>query len=343
MLKTSLLSCGLDLDSPGKRIGCIDLHHSDEAHAFGVIPLPLAVIKGGQGPTLLLMAGNHGDEYEGQVILRRLIEDLVAEEIQGRLLILPALNTPAMLADRRTSPLDGGNMNRSFPGSEENGPTAAIAHFVTERLLPLADAAIDFHSGGKASVYPPLAYLCDCADAEVHGKSLALAEAFGAPFTLTMCGTDAESGFDPVAHARGVACISTELSGGGGVDHWATGIGRDGLARIMGHLGMLPEKPERAPPPTRYLEGRQAIATVSAPISGLFEPLVAPGDSVRRGDEAGWLYPLEELGRPAMALRFEADGVVIARRCSARAVPGSYLYMTAPEVAREDVVAAEPA
>ncbi len=76
------------------------------------------------------MAGNHGDEYEGQVALGKLIRSLEAEEVCGRIIILPSADFPAAMAGMRTSPLDGGNLNRSFPGDPYGGPTAQIADYI---------------------------------------------------------------------------------------------------------------------------------------------------------------------------------------------------------------------
>jgi len=69
---TMAITCDIDFDRPGKQVSHLGLDHSDNAHAFGVIPIPIAVIANGKGPTVLLSAGNHGDEYEGQVILSQI-------------------------------------------------------------------------------------------------------------------------------------------------------------------------------------------------------------------------------------------------------------------------------
>ena len=75
--------------------------------------IPITVIKNGDGPTALLVGGNHGGEYEGPVALLKLTQELRADDIQGRVIILPALNLPAVLAGQRVSPVDGLDMNRS--------------------------------------------------------------------------------------------------------------------------------------------------------------------------------------------------------------------------------------
>jgi len=44
----------------------------------------VASIAGGDGKTVLVLAGNHGDEYEGQVAALRLLQELQPERISGR-------------------------------------------------------------------------------------------------------------------------------------------------------------------------------------------------------------------------------------------------------------------
>ena len=104
--------------------------------------IPIVTVANGSGPTVLLCAGNHGEEDEGQLILRRLIHELEPSDVQGRIIFMPALGYPAVHACTRTSPLDDGNLNRSFPGDGSSGPTPAIASFVVDMLVPLAGAVL---------------------------------------------------------------------------------------------------------------------------------------------------------------------------------------------------------
>src|SRR5215470_8203715 len=108
----SRLSPEIDLDASGKQTGFLRLPYSVHRSAYGWIPIPIAQISNsggnGNGPKILLMAGNHGDELEGQVALGRLIRELDPGEVHGRLTILPSANFPAAMAGSRTSPLDDG-------------------------------------------------------------------------------------------------------------------------------------------------------------------------------------------------------------------------------------------
>src|ERR1051326_461946 len=97
----SRLSPEIDLDGDGKQTGFLRLPHSVHRSAYGWIPIPIAQISNrgpnGSGPTILLMAGNHGDEYEGQVALGRLMRPLDPAEVRGGVIILPSANIPAAM------------------------------------------------------------------------------------------------------------------------------------------------------------------------------------------------------------------------------------------------------
>jgi predicted deacylase len=127
----------LDLDAEGKDTDYLRIPHSNDLSAYGWVPIPVVRIKNGRGPTILLCAGNHGDEYEGQVALLRLAREIEPQDINGRLLLFPSLNYPAVAAGRRVSPLDEGNLNRSFPGRAVGSPTEMLAHFIVEELFPV--------------------------------------------------------------------------------------------------------------------------------------------------------------------------------------------------------------
>ena len=336
---TTSIACEIDFDRPGKQVSHLRLDHSDNEHAFGTIPIPITVIAGGSGPTVLLTAGNHGDEYEGQVILRRLIQETRPESVNGRLIILPTLNAPAVMAGTRVSPLDGLNLNRSFPGVEDGAPTQAIAHFVDSILLPKCDAGIDLHSGGTTGEVLPCTFLCSHPDRTLMARMLDMVEAFGAPDVYVVEGADWSTGFDTVAQRRGVAFISTELAGGASLHREALRIGREGVLGVLRHLGVLDGEARAGPTPSpRFLKAGDKRDSVMAPISGIFEPYCDLGAQVREGDPAGAVHSLEEAERAPVELHFARSGIVVVRRVPARVKPGDYVYHVACEVARDELL-----
>ena len=131
----SRLSADIDLLAEGKAHGFVRVPHSVHRSAYGWIPIPIVRLKNGDGPSVLLQAGTHGDEWEGQIGLGNLLRALEPKDIKGRLVILPSANFPAAMAGQRTSPIDDGNLNRLYPGDAEGTITAA------DRLLDRARPA----------------------------------------------------------------------------------------------------------------------------------------------------------------------------------------------------------
>ena len=334
------ISCDLDLQSPGKRTGCLRLIHSDNVHAASIIPIPLAVIVGGEGPSVLLSAGTHGNEYEGQVVLRELVRELAPEQVNGRVIVMPSLNMPAVRDDVRVSPLDGANLNREFPGAADRGPTGAIAGFVAEVILPLCDAGIDIHTGGDSTTFVPLVYLCRCEDDEVFGRSAALAEAFGAPWTYLVTGVQGQGGFDPCAQNLGVAFISTELGGGARLGRETLQIGRRGVRNLLAHLGVIPSEAATGEtlPTTRYLTNRGPDGTLVCECAGFLETLQDPGTAVSEGETVARVHPVENGFGPPETLRAPRDGIIVSQRTAPHVKHGDIVLDVATEIGRDELL-----
>ena len=320
------IHCSIDLEGPGRRVGRLEVRHSDNRHAYGVIPVPIACIGNGRGPTALVTAGNHGDEHEGRIIARRLIRELDPERVDGRLIVVPALNYPAVLEDARVSPIDGGNMNRAYPGDAGGTPTFAIAHWVETVLMPMCDAALDLHSGGKASEYLPCAYLVMGGGPDLMAEKVEAVKAFGAPVTAVVSATADSRSLSGAADRHGVVNFATELGGAGTVGLDALEVGDAGTRRWLAHAGIL--EPGLAPDagPTRFLRTRDRGDFVMAPMDGLFEPRVRLGDAVKAGDVAAIVHPVDDPERDGAEARFSADGIVVCRRVPARTMRGDFLF-----------------
>jgi len=327
-MRASRLSATIDLDRPGKQAGFVRLPHSTHASAYGWIPIPIQSIRNGRGPRVLLVSGNHGDEYEGQVALMKLGRALAPEDITGSLTILSAANFPAAMAGRRVSPVDDGNLNRAFPGDPDGTVTQQIAFWIEHVLLPRHDAVIDLHSGGSSLMYMPSALIRRRPDPDDLTRSLALLRAFGAP-TAYVAETPqgADQTLTAAAERKGVLHLGTELGGGGMVGRAALAIAEAGLRRALAHLGVLPAG--AAPPiatPTRVLTVGGADYYVYAPDGGVFEPLAEPGDEVAADQPAGIIHFPDTPWRAPSTACFARAGLVLCRRVPGRTERGDCLY-----------------
>lgn len=330
------VSSTLDLMSPGKRSGHFSLDHSDNRHAFAKIRSPLGVIRGGDRPVALISAGNHGDEYEGQIIVRRLFEVLTADDVTGGLILAPALNMPAVQSAQRISPLDLGNMNRAFPGAKDCGPTKMLAGFIATQLMPLANLAIDIHSGGSDSDFLDCAYFCLSGDAARDRQTRHLADVMALPYTLVVPPHDTTGDFDGAAHDAGCAMLSCELGGEGKISQRALEAGWYGVLRILADQGIITsEAADRLgmepPKPTRYLDMGEKFAVLTSDHHGLVEPLVSIGAHVQAGQPIAILRDLADMGRDAIHLSAACEGIVVVRRRNVLVQPGDNLYLIAQE------------
>ncbi|QQS11575.1 MAG: succinylglutamate desuccinylase/aspartoacylase family protein [Rhodospirillales bacterium] len=327
--RASRLTPDIDLEADGKATGFVRIPHSVHRSAYGWLPLPIARIANGAGPRVLLTAGNHGDEWEGQVALGKLIRALEPANVRGRLLILPSLNFPAAMAGTRTSPIDDGNLNRSFPGDPDGTTTRQIAHFVEHALMPRVDFHFDLHSGGSSLVYVP-STLCRLeADPARRAAQIERMRVFGAPIAYVSASPGGDDRTATAAALRqGVAHMSTELGGAGAVTPSALRIAEEGLLRLLAHIGAIHGLDIPPPPatPTRLMEVVGPDYYVYAPDGGVFEPLVELGDEVVAGQPAARVHFHDTPWRAPTEAVFARAGTVICKRQPGRTERGDCLF-----------------
>ena len=322
----------VDLDRPGKQIGHLMVPHSPDDDAWGVTRVPLAVIANGDGPTVIVQGGNHGDEYEGPIAIGELIRDLDPGEVQGRLILMPASNVHAATAARRTSPVDGLNFNRAFPGDPFGSITERIVAYINDRLFSVADAFIDLHSGGTSLDIVPSAIVQPTDDAGLRQRNIAVAQAFDAPLTVVIDNLGDPRTSMAAASRAGLVTLGTELGGGGTVSADALEIARRGVRNVLGHLGVLPSETRSVANGDRRMLGLQGPAAyVYATCDGIFESFHRNGDEVRAGQPAGRIHCTWDPSRPPETLQFGADGVLFGRRHPGRVMPGNCCLVVASD------------
>ena len=288
--RPSPIAATVDFDADGVQHGHLRLPHSSDASAWGAVMIPIAVIKNGDGPTALLTGANHGDEYEGPIALFALARSLDPREVSGRVIIAPAMNAPAFRAAKRTSPIDGGNMNRAFPGRADGTATEKIADYFQRRLLPMADFVLDLHAGGKTLDFVPLAASHLLADKDQQARCAAAREAFNAPYSATLVEIDDVGMYDTAAEELGKVFVTTEIGGGGSATKRSAAIAARGARNFLIHAGILRGAPETAP--STRIDMTSDDCFTFAEHAGLIAFAVDLGEPLRRGQEIA-----REIGR----------------------------------------------
>jgi hypothetical protein len=316
----------IDFGRNGKQSGFVDFPHSPHDDAWGATRVPISVIQNGSGPTAILLGGNHGDEYEGPIALGEIIRTLDPAQINGRIILLPALNTPAVLAGQRTSPVDGINLNRSFPGNEHGSISQQISNYVSDVLMPLGDAYLDLHSGGSSLNILPSAIIEPSNDPDLHKRNVAAVRAFGAPLTVIIDNLGEPRTSTATAVRAGLVTVGTEMAGAGTVSLDALDICRKGVRNVLSHLGIL-EGPKNQPPARQQDEIILRIpghdGYVLATRNGVFEPFHALGTQVEAGQQAGRIHDLGDPTREPVVLHYGASGIVYGRRHPGRVMVGN--------------------
>ncbi len=324
----------VELEKTGRHFGEMFVPYSHDRSAYGRISVPVAVVRGGPGPTLLCVAGIHGDEYEGQIALMRLAHLLDFNKLSGRVVIVAMANPPASMAARRTSPVDGVNMARCFPGKADGSPSEQLAEGMSRLLLPLADCVVDFHSGGSTLDYLPCAFgrLPDVP--ALADRVLDLMQAFGAPHTFVVTRPEASATFVSAALEKGVPAMATELGGAGQVTRQTLDVAWQGLFNILAFMGMIADVPKS---PTRLMEVLPG-AFLRAPGAGMFEPASSLGAMVEAGDIAGRLWNSDRPERAPEDLFMPDEGMVVCRRVPVRCERADVLLHLARDVSVPDLL-----
>lgn len=229
-----------------------------------------------EGPVLLISGGIHGDEINGVVTAKKLLEefDQGLTLLKGTLIIIPLVNIYGFLSNSRTFP-DGRDLNRSFPGSKKGSLASRIAYILQEEIIPQIDYGIDFHTGGRMLSNHPQVRV-DFKDK----VGLELAKAFGTHFVVNS--KHIEKSFRKTAYMARKHLLVFEGGESMRLDNYAIEEGIAGTKRLLHYLGMIESSPSALE--TTILKDSQWIR---AKASGIFYSSVKLGDSVKKGQILG--------------------------------------------------------
>jgi predicted deacylase len=337
-----MIHTSLDFDRPGKQQGFLQVPYSHNLGGWANVMIPVTVIANGEGPTVLVMGGNHGDEYQGQIAAMKLAREVTPDQVAGRLILIPSLNFPAALAATRLSPIDGMNLNRAFPGEAEGAVTSQIAHYLTHVLFPLSDVIIDIHSGGRSMEFVPCAHMHLVADRGQRARMFAAMMAWGTDFAFLYADI-AGTGLLPVeAENQGKLVVTTELGGGEGIPASVHRIAQGGLRNVLIHVGLLKgveqTRASLGKPATILTQALNREDYLLAPESGVFEICIDLGAPVKRGDIVGFIHHLERPDRAPETILAQSDGYLITMRAPCLTRQGDCVAVIAKPVTEDEVL-----
>ena len=326
----------IQFDKPGKHHYQVAFHLDG---TWGYSLVPLTVINGLRGANengVICFGGTHGNEYEGQIAVRRLCNDLDPEKMTGRVVLMPQLSESACVANLRTSPLDGVNMNRAFPGQARGTISYRIAHFVKTRIFPQGRVVLDIHSGGKEGAFPICTSFHPIPDPAQRAEIARVSQLFDTPFVLIYASTMASGLLTDEAEAEGKITIGGEFGGGETTSRWGVRHAYEGILNVLRHYRLLEGevrkiRPAGMPAPI-LVKADQLHYYVPCPRDGVWEPLVDLGAQVENGELIGRLHDFSDHSAAPLEIVAPRAGYVAMMHLSARPLKGQTLYVVADEV-----------
>ena len=303
---------------PGSRNG---LKVELEGYASGIrVEIPFHALVGpNSGPRILLIAGVHGDEYEGVAALHDVVDELDPQALTGCVVVVPVANPQAFHAGTRRNPVDFGDLNRAFPGDPSGTITHRLAAVLFEEFVLGSDAFLSLHGWSKeATVIPYAEY--SLGHGEALEKSKAAALHLGMEYLHPYVWPAGVLGDAATRH--GIAAVETEVGGMGTITTEGQVITRAIILRFLEFWGAI--KTGTAPPKSAEL--RQKIVDhddIFAGRAGLFRRTVEIGQQVSRGEILGRTFGLE--GRRLEEHVAPGSGVVAILRMNSSVQPGDRL------------------
>lgn len=311
---TTTLLHDVDFDRDGRQRSYLRVPQSRNRAGWGTVEIPITVVKNGAGPTILFTGGVHGDEFEGQIAVSRLARELRPEEVQGRVIMIPAVDLPAALTSTRFCPIDNKDLNRCFPGDPRGSFSQKLAHFIDGVILPLVDVSVDVHTGGSSMDSAMSTNMHFLDDPARMRRTLDAAAAFGAPYNVVFWSVDEGATLTSAVERRGLLSLGTELGGYGRVSVTGVRTAERGLRNVLKHFGVIEGEPELRQDDgshgTRHMQVRDAGHFIFAPADGLFEPRHVPGQRVEAGETAGFIHFVEDFTREPIELTYPRSGVL---------------------------------
>jgi predicted deacylase len=312
----------------------------DGSWGYSLVPLTVVNgVAGGSGPEpsgVAAFGGTHGNEYEGPVAIKRLCRDLDPGQMRGRVILVPQLSETACRAHTRTSPEDGVNMNRAFPGNPRGTLSYRISNFVKTHIFPQVRVVLDIHAGGNEAVFPLCTSFHPQANERRGAEMAEVARLFDTPFVFVYSRQMASGLLSDEAEDEGKIALGGEFGNAESVSPRGARHAYEGIKNVLRHYGMLSGDiqridPERNTSP-RMVQAPYLRDYIPTPRSGIWEPVVAPGAEVAQGDLIGRIHDFSDHTSPPLEILSHKAGVVIALYFAAVCEKGLTLYVIGEDV-----------
>jgi len=239
-------------------------------------PVPVIVLNGkGPGPVLCLTAAVHGDELNGIEVVRRVLDDIDVEELNGAIIGVPIVNIQGFYRGTRYLP-DRRDLNRHFPGNPTGSAATRAAYSFFTEVVRHCSALIDLHTGSLNRTNLPQVR------ANLNIPLVArMTQAFGATVVLHSIGD--KGSLRRAATEAGIPAVTFEMGEPMRVQPEQVEHGAKAIETLMYSLGMTQQRRYWGDPEPVYY----ASKWVRVDHGGILFSDVALGERVSEGELLG--------------------------------------------------------
>lgn len=285
-------------------------------HTMTELKIPIIVSRSiYEGPTLLLIAGLHGDELTGIEIVRQIIRRGINYPNCGTIICIPLVNVFGFVNQSRDFP-DGRDLNRVFPGSANGSLASRFAYRIMQDVIPMVDYVIDYHAGGRGRFNVPQIRI------EPNNKVLdILAQAFSTHFILYS--NNIEGSFRASCDKLDKKYLLYEAGKALDINNDVIEEGVQGTIRFLDKLNMLNSN-FKAKKPDRKMVSILGSTWIRAQYSGILHNFIHNGEFVKAGTQLGKIT--DPYGLIEESIVAPNDGYIICENQAAIVFQGDAVY-----------------
>lgn len=293
-------------------------------------PAPVIVLNGsGAGPVLCLTAAVHGDELNGIEVVRRVLDEIELEELNGAIIGVPIVNIQGFYRGTRYLP-DRRDLNRHFPGNASGSAATRIAHSFFTEVVRHCSALIDLHTGSLNRTNLPQVR------ANLNIPSVArMTRAFGA--TVVLHSTGDKGSLRRAATEAGIPAVTFEMGEPMRVQPEQVEHGAKAIETLMYSLGMTHQRRYWGDPEPVYY----ASKWVRVDHGGILFSDVALGERVSEGELLGVVT--DPISNEQYRIYAPISGRILGMALNQVVLPGFAAYRIGTETSKSTATEREEA
>ena len=284
-------------------------------------PVPVIVLNGsGPGPVLCLTAAVHGDELNGIEVVRRVLDDIDVEELNGAIIGVPIVNIQGFYRGTRYLP-DRRDLNRHFPGNGRGSAATRMAHSFFTEVIRNCSALIDLHTGSLNRTNLPQVR------ANLNIPSIArMTQAFGATVVLHSVGD--KRSLRRAATEAGIPSVTFEMGEPMRVQSEQVEHGAKAIETLMYSLGMTRQRRYWGDPEPVYY----ASKWVRVDHGGILFSDVALGERISEGELLGVVT--DPISNAQYRIYAPTSGRILGMALNQVVLPGFAAYRIGTETSK---------